>query len=265
MQHHTRIIATIGPASAKPEVLGAMVAVGMDIARLNFSWGTHLEQASYIETVRTVARAGGKTVRILQDLSGPRIQRGSEHGFHEASETVFTEKDKTDLLFAKEQGIELVALSFVGRATDIEDLRAFMRIHDYHVPIIAKIERRVALLHIDEIVAAADAVMVARGDLGNELPLEQIPHAQRTIIDAATRMQKPAIVATQMLLSMTHATVPTRAEVTDVYTAVLEGAGAVMLSEETASGEHPTKAVYEMRQIVTEAEKELKGVGRYLL
>ena len=253
------IVATIGPASSSPAVLRSLIEHHMDIMRLNFSWGSHEEHQQQIPTLRSITAELGRRIPVLQDLSGPRVQTGATHGFNSEAIEVLTEKDKLDLDFGAAQKIDLVALSFVGCAADVENLRAEMVKRDFKAPIIAKIERKIALDNIDEIIAAADAIMIARGDLGNEIPLEQIPFAQRDILVKANKAKKPVIVATQMMLSMTYQDTPTRAEVTDVAQAILGGADAVMLSEESASGKFPIEAVAAMERIVLEAEKHADG------
>lgn len=170
-----------------------------------------------------------------------------------------SEKDTADLRWALKLGVDFIALSFVRSAADAEDVRAIMREENIFVPIIAKIEKPQAIENIDEIVDAFDAIMVARGDLGVECPLEDVPIHQKLIIDKARRNAKPVIVATQMLESMITAPAPTRAEASDVANAVLDGADAVMLSGETSVGEYPIIAVQTMARIVTSTEEH--GLG----
>ena len=167
-----------------------------------------------------------------------------------------TDKDKVDLAWAIENNVDFVALSFLGSARDVHDLNVLMDSMGKRIPVIAKIERASSLDHISEIVEVADAVMVARGDLGLELPIERVPSAQRLIIGTANHTGTPVITATQMLMSMVSEIRPTRAEVTDVSTAVRDGTDAVMLSEETAIGEHPVEAVKVLTRIVEQAEQE---------
>ncbi|HEV7731257.1 MAG TPA: pyruvate kinase [Candidatus Binatia bacterium] len=162
-----------------------------------------------------------------------------------------TPKDRVDLRFAVEQGADVVALSFVRCASDLDEARAS------GLPVIAKIERAEAVEHLDEIVHAADGVLVARGDLGVEIPIERVPLTQKRIIALANREAKPVITATQMLRSMVDSPLPTRAEATDVANAVLDGTDCVMLSEESAMGAYPVQAVAVMRRIVAEAETAL--------
>ncbi|MEY2664389.1 MAG: hypothetical protein RIT04_197 [Candidatus Parcubacteria bacterium] len=257
----SQIIATIGPASSSIETLEKMIDAGMDIARLNFSWGTHDEHRALISNIRAAATKKGVHIPIIQDLSGPRVQHSQGHAFNEHfSESkhahgVLTEKDLRDLDFGASQNIEYVALSYVGSANDVAHLRAQMKIRDYNARIIAKIERADALKHIKSIISASDAVMVARGDLGNEVPLEQIPYIQLDIIRTANRKRRPAITATQMMLSMKENPLPTRAEVTDVAYAILDGSDAVMLSEESAQGKYPSETIAMMDRIIVEAER----------
>jgi pyruvate kinase len=164
----------------------------------------------------------------------------------------FTDKDRRDLQFGVAQGVDLVALSFVERAGDLEEAKASK------LPVIAKIERASAVEHMEEIVRAADGVLVARGDLGVEIPIERVPLTQKRLIALANRESKPVITATQMLRSMVESRLPTRAEATDVANAVLDGTDAVMLSEETAVGLYPIAAVQIMRRILAEAETALE-------
>lgn len=165
-----------------------------------------------------------------------------------------------DLKFGIEQNVDYVAMSFVGNAQDILKLRDEMKKNGKIIPIIAKIERKIALDNIDEIIKTADAIMIARGDLGNEIPLEQIPFIEKDIIEKCKKAKKPVIVATQMMFSMTENPLPTRAEVTDVAYAIINGADAVMLSEESATGHHPLEAVEMMERGILEAERHLKKV-----
>ncbi|MEW5735995.1 MAG: pyruvate kinase [Thermodesulfobacteriota bacterium] len=172
-----------------------------------------------------------------------------------------TEKDKNDLAFGLSQGVDYVGLSFVRQASDIEDLKAAMG--NRLIPIIAKIEKHEAVKNIDAILEAADGIMVARGDLGVEIPLEEVPGVQKMIIKKANAAGKPVITATQMLRSMVESPRPTRAEATDVANAVLDGTDAVMLSEETAMGQHPVGAVQYMAKIARTAENQLP-LDRYM-
>ena len=167
----------------------------------------------------------------------------------------FTDKDRRDLAFGVAQGVDLVALSFVEQPSDLDAAKAS------GLPVLAKIERARALDHLDALVAAADGVLVARGDLGVEIPIERVPLLQKRLVRLANRAAKPVIVATQMLRSMVTSPLPTRAEATDVANAVLDGADAVMLSEETAVGQFPVEAVRVMQRILRATESELPPQG----
>jgi pyruvate kinase len=170
--------------------------------------------------------------------------------------SAFTEKDRQDLLFGIKHGIDLIALSYVKGAGDIESVRNILKKESADIPVIAKIERKEALDHMDEILRASDGIMVARGDLGVETPLEKIPNVQKKLIRKANALGKPVITATQMLRSMVDQSQPTRAEVTDVVNAIYDGTDAVMLSEETAIGQFPLEAVQMMAKIAQSAEEE---------
>lgn len=336
MPRRTKIVCTLGPSSSTPEVVRALIKAGMDVARMNFSHGTHDDHAQRITMVREEAARVGRTVAILQDLQGPKIRVGMMKGegvllhvgdrfvlttqpldegderrayisypnlAHEvdagrrillddgnleveivgvegedvvtrvvvggvlksrkgvnlpnlrAARPSLTGKDLDDLDFGLAQGVDYVALSFVRTASDVNDLRARMTTLGRYADIIAKIEKPEAVADLDAIVATADGVMVARGDLGIEMPLEQVPNVQKQIIRACLRAAKPVITATQMLESMVSNPRPTRAEATDVANAVHDGTDAVMLSAETASGDHPVRVVETMATIVTEAER----------
>ena len=332
----TKIVCTVGPASDSPEVLEAMIRAGMNVARLNFSHGTHEEHQRRIGAIRRIADKLREPVAILQDLSGPKIRVGkvkeggielkrgstfvltnqpvagdeqrvsvnypslpdevrsgdrilladgtielqvlksdgrdiesrvlvggpltSFKGINVPGGTIqaaaFTEKDQEDLRFGIANGVDLVALSYVRDAADIGRVREFLRSRSVHLPVIAKIERKEALENIDEILAASDGIMVARGDLGLETPIERIPSVQKKLIRKANRLGKPVITATQMLRSMVDHNLPTRAEATDVVNAVYDGTDAVMLSEETAIGRFPVESVMMMSKIARAAEEE---------
>ncbi len=325
----TKIVGTLGPSSNTAESIRSLIEAGLDVARINFSHGTHEQHATTIKTVRDVADELGRPVAILGDLQGPRIRIGDlpeiidlvdgadvvlapEHvasgteipvtydaladdvkagnrilindGLLELlvtdveSPRVFarvvhggplkshkgmnlpgiavsapslTEKDRADLAFAVEHGLDALALSFVRKADDINSLRELI---PKWMIIVAKIEKDVALANIEEIMRATDAVMVARGDLGVELPFEQVPIAQKNIIALANALGRPVITATQMLESMIEHPRPTRAEASDVANAILDGTDAVMLSAETAAGKYPRLAVEAMRRIICEIE-----------
>jgi pyruvate kinase len=330
----TKIVCTIGPASRSPEALERLVRAGMDVARLNFSHGTHAEHAEVIESLRSLADRLGRPLAILQDLAGIKIRIGviaggavrletggaftlttrrvpgdarevsldypalaecvrpgdtlllsdgevalqvesatgtdigcrvvaggalsSHKGIHLPERSIgaegMTARDQEDLAFGISRGVDYVALSFVRSAADVLAARRFLDERGAAIPLIAKIEKHEALAAIDGILAAADGLMVARGDLGVETPLEHVPLLQKMLIDRANRAGKPVITATQMLLSMVENPRPTRAEVGDVANAILDGTDAVMLSEETAAGRYPVEAVATMRRIAEDTE-----------
>ncbi len=326
----TKIVCTLGPASATEEALQGLAKAGMNVARLNFSHGTHDQHAETIALLRRVAESMCRPIAIIGDLQGPRIRvgdlpepravnqgediilvheggeapgeipitydqlandvdagdriliddglieliaidvsarkvrarvlHGGEINAHkglnlpgvQVSAPSITAKDEADIRFAVEQSLDYLALSFVRRARDIEQLRAMV---PKELLIIAKIEKDVALSNIESILETADGVMVARGDLGVELPFEEVPGAQKRIIGLANRIGRPVITATQMLESMIEHPRPTRAEASDVANAILDGTDAVMLSAETAAGAYPRLAVEAMSRIIAQVER----------
>ena len=181
MESKTIIIATIGPASNNRETLSELVGVHMNMARLNFSWGTHQEHLEQIKTIREVASEHGIVIPIIQDLSGPRVEDGGGHHFS-GDMKVITEKDRNDLYFGIENKIEYVALSFVGNKDDMIELKKLIKDKGGNQKVIAKIERKVAVENLISIIEESDGIMIARGDLGNEFPLEEIPFIQHRII-----------------------------------------------------------------------------------
>lgn len=257
MKSRSQIVATIGPASKNPKILREMIRHQMDAARLNFSHGTHAEHAKFIHAIRSAAKSLKKRVPIIQDLSGPRVQGKTGHHIAKKIKNIITPKDIRDLQFGLSHNIEYIAMSYVGNADDVLNLRNIM----YHLgsvkPIIAKIERKDALKNLDSIIKAADGVMVARGDLGNEIPLGEIPFAEKLIISKCKKAGKPVIVATQMITSMVNNPAPTRAEATDIAFAIISGADAIMLSEETAIGKYPIQTIATMERGAVIAEKHL--------
>jgi len=238
----------------REDILSAMMAGGMDAARLNFAWRKDHEAKEQVDLVRKVAEKLGRNIIIVADMPGPRIQVGAAHTYDASKAYSLTEKDIENVRFCVEEGITHIALSFVGSGEDVTHSRGIIRDLGGTQKIIAKIERKVAVENIDGIIAATDAVMVARGDLGSEVPLPEIPFIQARIIEKANAAGKPVIVATQMLASMVEHPEPTRAEVTDVTEAILQGADVVMLSEETAAGKYSAEAVAMMEQIIRAAE-----------
>ena len=326
----TKVVATIGPASASLDTIHALVELGVDVFRINFAHGTHAQHADTIEWVREAGRDCARPVALLADLGGPKIRIGAlpapvqlvpratvvlapegteregelptayselagdvkpgdrillDDGLLElvvtdiagdrvvcrvvrggtlkpnkgmnlpgvkVSAPALSEKDLHDLEFALDAGVDYIGLSFVQRPEDVLDLRARL---PAGFLIVAKIEKDTALTNIEEILAATDAVMVARGDLGVELPFEQVPIAQKRIIQLANLHGRPVITATQMLESMIENPRPTRAEASDVANAVFDGTDAVMLSGETAAGRYPLLAVEAMVRIASEIER----------
>ncbi len=332
----TKIVATIGPASSSPAMIERLLDAGMDVARLNFSHGTHDEHARRIVSLREAAARKGRPLALLQDLQGPKIRTGAlaehkpvmlaagtrltittrevqgttdlvgttyaalprdvnpgdrilisdglievrvlrvsadeveteivsggelrEHqGINlpgvDVSAPALTEKDVTDLAFGLAHGVDYVALSFVRQAADVVEIKERIAAAGHETPVIAKIEKPEALDEFQGILEAADGIMVARGDLGVEMPAEQVPIVQKQLIEAANKVGKPVITATQMLDSMIRNPRPTRAEASDVANAIIDGTDAVMLSGETATGSYPIEAVRMMTRIaeVTEA------------
>jgi pyruvate kinase len=325
----TKIVCTLGPSTATDEAIRGLIEAGMNVARVNFSHGTHEQHTETIAMVRRLAEETGKPIAILGDLQGPRIRigdlpnpinlavgqdvvlvaEGNEKGAEipvtydqlahdvkvgdrilindgllelvaldvrdgrvsarvlnggelkshkglnlpgiQVSAPSITEKDAADIRFAIEQQVDYLALSFVRKAEDIESLRSMI---PKWLLIVAKIEKDVALHNIEAIIRASDAVMVARGDLGVELPFEAVPGAQKRIIRLSNKYGRPVITATQMLESMIEHPRPTRAEASDVANAIMDGTDAVMLSAETAAGSYPRLAVEAMTRIIKEIE-----------
>jgi pyruvate kinase len=252
-----QIVATIGPATKDKDIVRKLVEHQMDVARLNFSWGTYEEHAHYIATIREVGKEFSKAIPIIQDLSGPRVQTKEGHHVDPNAVEVLTEKDLRDLDFGLSQKVEYVCMSYVGTAHDVQRLREEIAKRGGGAKVMAKVERQEALDNIDAIVAASDAIMIGRGDLGQNIPIERVPFAEQMIIQKCKAAKKPVITATQMLVSMVENPEPTRAEVTDIAYAILLGSDAVMLSEETARGKHPVEAVIVMERVVLEAERHL--------
>ena len=261
---NAQIVATVGPSSRNKETLKDMMTHHMDIARLNFSWGDHPQHLENINLVRGAAMEVGVTIPIIQDLSGPREQTADGHEFNQQAIETITPKDLSDLKFGIENGVEYIAMSFVGVPEDVirikEEIKKVVNSSNGTLKparVIAKIERKIAVENFDKILEVADAIMIARGDLGNEIPLEQIPFIEKEIIEKCKSAGKSVITATQMMLTMKDNPYPTRAEVTDVAYAVICGSDAVMLSEESASGKYPVLAVEMMEKIIVESEKHL--------
>jgi pyruvate kinase len=333
-----KIICTIGPSCNSEVLLREMMRLGMDVARLNFSHGTHQEHARNIMRLRRAAKQENRSICILQDLQGPKIRTGRLKG-HEPvllktgsrvtitprdvggtpsqisttfqglaqevrpgsrillsdglielrvtqiqgnevecevvnggmlaehqginlpgaalSIPALTAKDRADLEFGLKHGVDMVALSFVRSAADVRSVKQIIAARGRDVPVIAKLEKPQALKQLEEIFEAADGVMVARGDLGVEMPAEKVPVIQKFVIRRSADWRKPVIIATQMLESMIENPRPTRAEASDVANAVFDGTDAVMLSAETATGLYPRETVAMMARIVVEAESNM--------
>lgn len=251
----TNIIATIGPSSRKVDTLVDMINAGMDMARLNFSHGSHDDHALLIKHIRRASSIAERTIPIIQDLSGPRVS--DAHGHHMNTEhEVITQKDNNDLRFGIEHKVDYIAQSFVKDSSDILQLKEMIADYKVTIPVIAKIERKEALDNIQEIIKVSDAIMIARGDLGDNMPLEQIPYIERDIINLCNEHHTPVITATEMMSSMINNIRPTRAEVTDVAYAVTLGTNSVMLSDETAIGSYPVETIAFMERIICAAEKQ---------
>jgi pyruvate kinase len=344
MERKAKIVATIGPASANERIQQELIFSGMDVARLNFSHGTHESHETMVHSLRKVANYSSHPLAILQDLQGPKIRVGvlnepitlvegqrvklfpggsekpvgpdipvefpqlftsvkrgcrillddgrivllvrsvgkekvtaevqvggslsSHKGINLPGTKIdmpaFTRKDADDLDFGLSLDIDIVAMSFVQSAQDIQGVQKIVKIKGEKKPlIIAKLERPVALDNLDEILEAVDGVMVARGDLGVELAPEDVPGAQKEIIQSANRKGKIVITATQMLESMIHNPLPTRAEASDVANAIYDGTDAVMLSGETAMGNYPVESVAMMDRIIRQAEHDYDIWGRW--
>ncbi|MFR9753061.1 pyruvate kinase [Nocardia sp. 004] len=336
MMRRTKIVCTLGPATATEDRIRELVESGMDVARLNFSHGEHTDHAQNYKKVRQASDHLGRAVGILADLQGPKIRLGrfmegktvwatgeqvritvdDIDGTHDRVSTTYkelaedakpgdrllvddgkvglivtsvegndvicrvteggpvsnnkgvslpgmdvsvpalSEKDIEDLEFALKLGVDFIALSFVRSPSDVELVHDVMDRVGRRVPVIGKLEKPEAIDNLEAVVLAFDAVMVARGDLGVELPLEQVPLVQKRAIQMARENAKPVIVATQMLESMIDNSRPTRAEASDVANAVLDGADAVMLSGETSVGQYPIETVRTMARIVHAVETE---------
>lgn len=264
MKDSIQTIVTIGPASASRETLLSLIEEGVSCVRVNFSHGTHETNGALIELVREIADARNVRIPIIQDLSGPREQNESGHSF-DAHKPEITEKDMNDLAFGISRGVEFIAQSYVGSAEDVNLLRRDVAALGGDARIIAKIERADALPHIEEIIEAADAIMVARGDLADSIPIEDLPFVERDIIARCKSMKKPVIVATGLLLSMVESERPARSEIVDIAYAVLSGADVLMLSDETARGAHPLEALRALKAEIARAVPEAAEIEHHYL
>jgi len=331
----TKIVATLGPASAKPEVLYSMFNAGLDVCRLNFSHGSQADHQEVLDTIRNINEKYNYNVGILADLQGPKIRIGivQDGGINlvngkrtiittqecigneeriyitydafpkdvKAGEIILlddgklqmrvietnfkdevvceivhggiltsrkgvnlpntkvsipslTVEDRKNLEFVLENDVEWIGLSFVRNAEDIIELKDIIKQRGKTARVVAKIEKPEAIANIDEIIAVSDGIMVARGDLGVEMPMEEVPLLQKMIVQKCRAASKPVIIATQMLESMITTPRPTRAEVNDVANSVLDGADAVMLSGETSVGEFPLIVIETMQKIIQNIE-----------
>ena len=336
-----KIVCTLGPASANPEMIRELMRRGLDVARLNCSHGSHEELTRMVKLVREASEELARPVAILLDLQGPKIRIGkfkdgpvvvkpgdkitvttnekeqcsatrlsttykelaqdvkagdrillddgnvelrvlSTDSLEVQTEVVFggklsnhkgmnlpgvktsvpslTEKDKADLLHGLELNVDYVALSFVRQPSDVREVQQLIHTHLKNVPVIAKIEKPEAVKNIDDIIAVADGIMVARGDMAVEISPQMVPSAQKMIIHKCNVAGIPVILATQMLESMIDHARPTRAEASDVANAVFDGADALMLSAETASGKYPAETVRIMTDIIKQAERDRESL-----
>lgn len=256
----SQIVATIGPASSNYETLKQMLQNGLGVVRFNFSWSDFDERREQIKIIRQLEKDLGREIPILADMPGPRIQQDKYHTYDHEAISALTDKDRECIEFAVKEGVDYIGVSFVGDKQDVVDCKEFINQCGGTQKVLAKIERVKAMDNLDEIINEADAIMVARGDLGNEAPVWQVPFLQGEIIKKAKDAGKPVITATEMLLSMVSNPRPTRAEVTDVYHAIMLGSDYTMLSEETSIGKYPVEAVTIMGEVIVEAEKHIKDV-----
>lgn len=237
----TKIICTIGPASNNESTLEQMLLAGMNVARINFSHGTHESHKNVIELFRKVRDRLNMPAAVMLDTKGPEIR-----------------------LKDFENDVDFIAASFVRRPQDVIDLRKFLDYHGGHqIRIIAKIENLEGIENFDQILAQADGIMVARGDMGVEVAYERLPGLQKRFINRCYQSGKVVITATQMLESMINNPTPTRAEITDVANAVFDGTSAVMLSGESAIGKYPVESVKVMAKIAVQAEKDSFEMNMY--
>jgi len=249
LSRHVKMVCTLGPASRSREVIARMILAGMNVARLNLNYGTLEEHAELIREVRSLSKRLKTPVALLLDLPGQKRCTGSvREAFGE------------HLQFARTQGADFVALSFITSEQQVREALLLMKEMEAEIPIVVKIERAEALKESSAIIKEGHSIMVARGDLALGISIEKVPLAQKRLIREANRWGRPVITATQMLLSMVDSATPTRAEATDVANAVLDGTDALMLSEETAIGKYPVAAVETMARIAAEAETGLASL-----
>jgi len=338
---NTKIVCTLGPSSDSVSEITNLIHAGMNVARLNFSHGTHDHHLKIIKNLRTAEKKTGKRIAILQDLQGPKIRLGdlppegvlikkgekitltinkivgkktaketlipiqykgivkdakpkdillisdgiievkiekvtkdslicrvtaggllkSKQGVNSSTASIsakpITEKDRQDLIFGLKNNVDYIALSFVRNPEDIEELRNLINRHKKNTKIIAKIERHEAVKNLKKIIEITDGVMVARGDLGIDLPAEQVPIVQKRMIALANKYAKPVITATQVLQSMIENPMATRAEISDAANAVFDSTDAIMLSNESAVGKYPFRATATLSRVAETVEKEI--------
>jgi len=245
-KRHVKLVCTLGPASSSSEILEGMLKAGMNVARLNLAYGTLEEHTRLISEVRSLSERLSLNTGVLVDLPGLKRRSGDVRA-------VFGDH----LEFAIANRADLVALSFLTSARQVEEVKGLLQGMKAPVPVIAKIEQAQALRESRALLEISEGVMVARGDLALQISIEKVPLAQKHLIREANRLGKPVITATQMLESMVRSPGPTRAEATDVANAVLDGSDALMLSEETAIGGYPVEATEMMARISLEAETAL--------
>ncbi len=244
LNRHVKVVCTLGPASNTPSTIEKMLAAGMDVARLNFNYGTLEEHSRLIADIRAASQKLALPTAILVDLPG----------FKKHPDASIKQAFAPYLEFVQQQNIDYVALSFISNARQVRAVKTLLKSMCYDIPLIVKIEKAPALEDSEAILDIADGIMVARGDLAIQISIEKVPLAQKQLIKAANRRGKPVITATEMLESMVRSPTPTRAEATDVANAVLDGTDALMLSEESAIGKFPVKTVETMVKIALEAE-----------
>lgn len=258
MKRLTKIIATIGPASNSEEVIKKLLKAGVDVFRFNLSHGTKEEHQATLRLIRKIASRSKKQVGILFDVADPKlrslIKRGARLTGNSLSTQTLTKKVYADVEFAIKQKVDWLALSFVRQRSDVAKLKRILKNKKAAIKVMAKIEKKEAVEDINAIINEADAVMIARGDLGVEVAIEEVPIIQKKVINKCMRRGKAVVTATQMLESMITNPRPTRAEVNDVANAIFDQTDAVMLSAETAIGKYPVIAVETMAKVAAKTE-----------
>ncbi|KAM0006299.1 Pyruvate kinase, cytosolic isozyme [Helianthus debilis subsp. tardiflorus] len=247
----TKIVCTLGPASRSVPMVEKLLKAGMNVARFNFSHGSYEYHQETLDNLRTAMDNTGILCAVMLDTKGPEIRTG----FLKDGKPIQLKQDKEDILtWGVPNKIDMIALSFVRKGSDLIEVRKLLGVHANSILLMSKVENQEGVANFDEILANSDAFMVARGDLGMEIPIEKIFLAQKVMIYKCNIQGKPVVTATQMLESMIKSPRPTRAEATDVANAVLDGTDCVMLSGETAAGAYPELAVLTMARICVEAE-----------